>query len=84
MKSRLRVIVIAATTIGVVSIAAGLATAGDSGVSAGRQATKVVCQCFDEVILGFLGALAKRFGANRLLFSLGDINGELDYLVGLP
>jgi hypothetical protein len=41
MKSRLRVIVIAATTIGVVSIAAGLATAGDSGVSAGRQATKL-------------------------------------------
>ena len=41
MKSRLRVIVIAATTIVVVGIAAGFATAGDSGVSAGRQATKL-------------------------------------------
>jgi hypothetical protein len=41
MKSRLRVIVIVATTGVVVSIAAGLATAGDSGVSAGRQATKL-------------------------------------------
>jgi len=41
MKSRLRVIVIAAATIVIVSIAAGLATAGDSGVSAGRQATKL-------------------------------------------
>ena len=41
MKSRLRVIVIAATTSVVVGIAAGFATAGDSGVSASRQATKL-------------------------------------------
>jgi hypothetical protein len=41
MKSRLRVIVLAATASVVVGIAAGLATAGDSGVSAGRQATKL-------------------------------------------
>ncbi len=41
MKSRLRVIVIAATTSVVVGIAAGFATAGDSGVSASRQANKL-------------------------------------------
>jgi hypothetical protein len=41
MKSRPRVIVFAAATSVVVGIAAGLATAGDSGVSASRQATKL-------------------------------------------
>jgi len=41
MKSRLRVIVIAAATSVVVGIAAGFATAGDSGVGASRQATKL-------------------------------------------
>ena len=41
MKSRLRVIVIAAATSVVVGIAAGFATAGDSGASATRQATKL-------------------------------------------
>ena len=41
MKSRLRVIVIAATASVVVGIAAGLATAGDSGTSGSREATKL-------------------------------------------
>ena len=41
MKSRLRVIVIAAATSVAVGIAAGFATAGDSGVSASGQATKL-------------------------------------------
>jgi hypothetical protein len=41
MKSRLRVIVIAAATSIVVGIAAGFATAGDSGAGATRQATKL-------------------------------------------
>jgi CHRD domain/Cytochrome c len=41
MKSRLRVIVIAATTSVVVGIAAGLAAAGDSGTSGSRAATKL-------------------------------------------
>ncbi len=41
MKSRLRVIVIAATASVVVGIVAGLATAGDSGTSDSRVATKL-------------------------------------------
>ncbi len=41
MKSRLRVTVLAATASVVVGIAAGLATAGDTGVSASRHATKL-------------------------------------------
>ena len=41
MKSRRRVIVIAAATSVVVGIAAGFATAGDSGAGASRQATKL-------------------------------------------
>ena len=41
MKSRLRVTVIAAVTSVVVGIAAGFATAGDSGVNASRDATKL-------------------------------------------
>jgi hypothetical protein len=41
MRKRLRVTVIAATASVVVGIAAGLATAGDSGTSESRQATKL-------------------------------------------